>query len=1096
MKNAFVKDSLRQVRATLNRFLSILVITALGVAVFAGLRASGPAMRVTASQYFDRLNFMDIRLVSTLGFNEGDIKAIRQTEGVSSVMPAYSYDALALLADKNLTVRLHSLSENTQNQINRPMIIAGRMPQNSGECLADARFMKLSGYQIGDIVRLGSGTASPLSDALRADQFLITGIAENPLYISFERGSSSVGSGKTDAYLLIPPADFKLPVYTEAYLTVENDDSLSRFDDRYADLIKPVQTALEKTGSLRGEQRYDEIKDEARQELDDAKKKLADGHSELQDAQKEIDAARVQLDKGWQEYYAGLERYKSETAAAQAKLDAGEARLEQGRRQYDEGLAQFEQKISAAEQELASGSAAYRRGKELYDTLTAALNAGARPESLAALRSIAAATEASQPQLAAALNAYAENPDDPQAVAAAQGAAQQFGQTLEQAKGEVDKGSARLQQERLQGRQELAAAEKQLLDSEQELSEGRAALEKEKAQGKQELDAALQELQDGEAKFLKGKNTFLQEQENARQELAEAQQKIDDGEKQLAELKGPQWYVLDHETNIGFAGYKQDARRIDALSLVIPLLFFLVAVLVTMTSMTRLVDSDRSYIGTLKAIGYGSGRIAVRYLLYAVAASIIGSVVGLIAGLNIFPRVVFNAYAAMYTLPPLQIQYDLLSAFISIALAVACAALPAYFVCIRSTREAPAELMRPAAPHIGKGALLERIPFIWNKFNFSRKVALRNLFRYKKRLFMTIIGVAGCTALMFTGFALRDSITTIVPKQYDNIQRFDLRLDLQQDISDTDRASLEETLKNNAAILSQTELTNQSVDVRQNDQLKSAFLIVPAEQSEFVSFVRFQNRETQELLRLKDDSVIITEKLAGLLNLREGSNLTIRDADGKEATVVVGGITENYLYHYVYMTPSLYRSLFKTEPAVNQALCRLQDSSGKSNDAISESLLEHMAVNSVTFTSNLEASAKKMVGALRYVVLVLISSAAALVFVVLFCLTSINLEERNRELATIKVLGFFNRELAAYIYRENVVLTLIGALAGLLLGIVLQRYILTTVEIDMIMFSRDILWPSYAYSAGLTILFAALANAIMFRHIARIDMVSSLKSIE
>jgi len=517
---------------------------------------------------------------------------------------------------------------------------------------------------------------------------------------------------------------------------------------------------------------------------------------------------------------------------------------------------------------------------------------------------------------------------------------------------------------------------------------------------------------------------------------------------------------------------------------------------VTMTSMTRLVDSDRPYIGTMRALGYSNGKIAMRYLLYAIAASVIGSVVGLAAGFSILPRVVFNAYATLYTLPPIQVRFIPTLAVISTGLAVACAALPAWFVCLRSMREVPAELMRPPAPQVGKRTLIERVSFIWRKFNFSQKVAIRNLFRYKKRMFMTIIGVAGCTALMFTGFGLRDSVTTIVSKQYDTIQNYHMRIDLQQDSSAADMALLDAALENNADILSKTKLTQEPVDILRGSQIKSAVLTVPETPSEFPSFLRFQDRQTKEPLILEDDSILITEKLANMLDLAAGDSVTIRNADGKEATVIIGGVTENYVYHYIFMSPVLYRSAFDTEPAVNQVLCQLQDSSGNHNDALSASMLEHDAITSVTFTTNLVSGMEKMVGALRYIVLVLILSAAALVFVVLFSLTSISLEERSRELATIKVLGFYNRELAIYIYRENLVLTIIGTVAGLILGVILQRYVITTMEIDMIMFSRDLLWQSYVYSAGLTFFFAALVNLIMFRYIAKIDMVSSLKSIE
>jgi|AGTN01.2.fsa_nt_gi Predicted membrane protein len=659
-KNAFLKDSLRQVRATIHRFLAILVITALGVAFFAGLRASGPDMRMTASDYFDRLNFMDIRLVSTIGFNEDDILAVKNVEGVRSVMPAYSFDALVPLHDTNLTIRLHSLGETAyaQDAVNRPELTQGRMPESNGECLADPLFMALSGYSIGDNVRVVSGTADPVSDALKTDTFQIVGIAENPLYISYERGSGSVGSGKTDAYLLIFPTDFEYTVYTEVYLTIQNTASASRFDGAYGDLLEPVKDALEETGVLRADLRYEEIRSEARQELDDAKAEVADGYRELADARKELDDARAELDQGWQDYDDGLEEYNNEIADAQKELDDGQARLDQGWRDYYDAVDEFEQKISDAEKELADGYAQYEsgrkeyeaglsqyqsglnewgiaqqeleegeaaynagyaeytRGKEMYDTLSAALAAGNTPESLAAISMIASELAPTNPELSAVLMAYVQNPTDPAAAATAQGAAQQLGQSLEQsrqqldaakaeldagreqleaareelsaaqarlnaakeeldeAKRQLDEGSAELERSRDEGQRKLSDAKNELLDAEKELTDGRATLKKEKARGQKELDDALVELNDGEAEFTDGQNEFFEEQADALKELEDAQREIDDGEKELAELKLPEWFVLDHETNIGFVGYKQDAERVEALSLVVPVLFF------------------------------------------------------------------------------------------------------------------------------------------------------------------------------------------------------------------------------------------------------------------------------------------------------------------------------------------------------------------------------------------------------------------------------------------------------------------------------------------------------------------------------------------
>jgi putative ABC transport system permease protein len=515
-----------------------------------------------------------------------------------------------------------------------------------------------------------------------------------------------------------------------------------------------------------------------------------------------------------------------------------------------------------------------------------------------------------------------------------------------------------------------------------------------------------------------------------------------------------------------------------------------------MTSMTRLVDSDRSYIGTMKAMGYTNAKIALRYLLYAISASVIGSIIGIVSGFNIFPRIIFNAYKILYTLPPIQIGSHPFYTFISMTAAVACAALPAWFACLQSLKEVPAQLMRPEAPRVGKRTVLERITPLWKRLNFTQKIGVRNLFRYKKRMFMTIIGVAGCTALMFTGFGIRDSITTIVGKQYDELRKYDLQIDYTQDPQPKDIKSLQNLLNKNTDIVSSTGLHQATVDAMSGKESVSAFLVVPNEPSSLPDYVNLRNRQTQQPLTLSDNNVVITEKMADLIGVKQGDKITIRDSDVKEVVVTVGSISENYLYHYIYMTPSLYHSVFGTEPSVNQTLCHLKNPGNDANSYLSEDLLEQSAVSAVNFTTDSISIFEKMVEALRYVILVLIGSAAALVFVVLFSLTTINLEERGRELATIKVLGFFNRELAVYIYREIAVLTVFGTAIGLLLGVVLQRYIITTVEVDAVMFSRDLLWQSFAYSAALTFLFALLVDLIMLRHIAKIDMVSSLKSIE
>ncbi|PKM62861.1 MAG: hypothetical protein CVU97_03085 [Firmicutes bacterium HGW-Firmicutes-21] len=837
MSRAFIKDCLRQVKTTIHRFAAILVISALGVAFFAGLRTTGEDMRITANDYFNKYNFMDIQLVSPYGFNDDDLEAVRDAPGVKEATAAYTLDALAKSKDSSLTVRLHSFDENAR--INLPRLTEGRLPQKSGECLVDPKFIEMRDCVVGDTVSVSSGTDTPIEDSLVTDTYIIVGVADYPLYISHERGANNVGSGRTDAYILVPCDDFKIPVFTSINIIVENSNNTIRFDDGYKNILKPVGDNLRIIGNERS-------------------------------------------------------------------------------------LTEYNKHFS-----------------------------------------------------------------------------------------------------RLQG----------IIDLSQNEAEKQAAL---------------------------------------------AQQRL---------LTPAEWHILDINTNFGFVGYRQDTERMDALSLVIPLMFFLIAILVTMTSMTRLVESDRSLIGTLKALGYANRTIAMRYLLYAVAASLIGSIFGLIVGYNLFPRVVYNAYSIMYTLPPIQIIYSNFYSAVSVAAAVLCSALPAYLVCYKSMRASAAELMRPITPKIGKRTLIERITPLWKRFNFSQKVAFRNLFRYKKRLIMTLIGVAGCTALMFTGFALQDSITVIVHKQYSELHLYDMQVYFTNGNGSAESIFTENNLiKNHTLILSDT------CDIFNDNQKTSVNIIVPKSADEFDAYINLRNRTSKSSLTLDDNGVIVTEKLALLYDLSVGDEFSVVSSDGAVILLTVSGITENYLVHYIYLTHEVFEEKFGKRFLPNSAL--ISTISDTDKNALAESLLSHPEVNSITMSEYLEENFSKMTDALNYVVLVLIASSATLVCVVLFSLNTINFEERKRELATIKVLGFFDRELAAYMYRENAVLTIIGTVFGLGLGVLLQRYIITTMEVDLVMFSREIFFASYLYSAVLTIAFAVVVNLIMLKFIARIDVVTSMKSVE
>ncbi len=1113
---------LRSIRGSLGRYLSIFVITALGVAFFSGLRSVGADMRATAQSFFASSRFMDIRLLSTGGFTDKDVETVRATEGVSEVYPAYSAEALAQLDAETLNVRFHSIAP--EGGLNQLVLIEGRMPDKSGECLMDTNFTVRSGLQVGDTVRFVAGGDSDLSDMLKTDSFTIVGIARTPLYISTERGASTVGSGETDAYCFIQFEDFSYSAYTELNLAITQGASLDRYSSAYERAIEPIEDALEALGEARSASRYEELQTEGHEKLDDAKRELSEGEQELEDAAQKLKDARAELDEGWQDYLDGVKTYEDSIKKAKNSLRKGRAQYEQGLQDYEAGLAEYETSrrdvyatlneseaaLKEARAEYEASLAAYNAADAYCSALEGALALGNTPEAAATIGALAPQAGAIDQNLALALSYFASSPGDAMAYATALQAVSGFRSSLTQNGQALEEGNAKLTEgeaEYAAGRafalrqlreaaEQLDTAKTELDEAAQTLQEGEKKLRRAQREGQEELDEAKQKLEDGEAEYADGNAEYIEEAAKAEPEMEDARKKIADGEQALIDLKEPEWYVLDQDENIGFNSFEQDTERLDALSQVIPAVFFLVVALVVMTSMTRLVDSDRTHIGTLKALGYRNAAIASNYLLYAISASVFGCFVGVAFGPTLFPSILFNAYKVTYTLPPLITVYDPALMVLSVLVAVLSAALPAWLICLRSLRSTPADLIRPRAPSPGKRIILERLPFLWKRLSFSQKVSVRNLFRYKKRFLMTVFGVASCTALMFTGFALNDSIRLILPKQFEMLHTYDLQLTLAENLSDGDRADVNKAIDREKDITLSVPILQKNFDLSENGVSVTAVLTAPFSMDGFSQAIQLRERIGRKALTLDDSGVILTEKLASLLSLKVGDRFTVSDGDGGRASLTVSGITENYLAHYIYITPTLYEAAFGKTAEPNAALMKLAEAGEDETNALCARLLEQEGVMGVSLTNTMRGSLQKVMSALNAIVLVLIVSAAALVFVVLFSLNTINLEERARELATLKVLGFYIPELTAYIYRENIWLTGLGILFGLLMGVGLERYVIATTEVNLLMFCRDILPGSYLYSAALTALFAALVNLFMLRHFRKIDMVSSLKSME
>ena len=1063
MRHAFFRGSLRMVRSSWTRFLAIFAITMLGVSVFAGLRATAPDMRATAQAYFNARNLMDFHLLSTMGFTEEDVDALRQTKGVRDVTPGYSADAIVSRSSTRLTVKL--LSEDAgASAVNRPALQSGRMPAAAGECLADERFMGEAGCHVGDEVVVSNGSGGELTGTLTTSTLRVVGVADTPLYISYDRGTSTIGTGSVDAYLLLDERTFSLPVYTDLYVTARNPMAISRFSDRYDSLLRPVSDALTAAGKARAQVRYDQLVSDGRRQVDEAGAQLRQAQQQLTEAAGRLAQARTQIADGRAKLREAWQAYDAAVGSARRQLDDAEAKLQTG------------------EADLAARQADLRQARSAYDSAAAELEgkkiqAGLGGLTAAQLTERLAQMQAAQRQL------------PPASVEARTLAGQMAGlSALIGPQQQLESTAARL----AEGREQVAAAAREIDAGKTQLSRQSAQFVQQQRDGQERLTAQQRQLDAAEAKLAAGEEEYARQQAEARPRMDAAARAIDDGEKALASLRAPEWYVLDLNTNAGFVSFKQDADRIRAVSLVFPLIFFLVAALVSLTAMTRLVEDDRTVIGTMKALGYGRGKIAARYLFFAFSASVLGSAAGLGAGYQIFPRVIFRAYRILYTMPDIRIDFNLPYAGISTAAAVFCAAVPACLVCLRSLRERPAALMRPRAPRGGRRILLERIAPLWKRLDFSHKVACRNLFRYKKRMAMTVAGVAGCTALLLTGFGLKDSISDIVGRQYGDIRVYDLQVNLKDG---TPAEQIDGLTSASAAMGGRVlALRQESMDAVQGKKSESVYLVVPEDAARFPQFIRLHERVDRRALAPTDRSVVISEKLAATLSIRKGDTFHLRGSDGRQVEVKVGGVAENYIYHYVYMTPGMYRQLFGRDMAPDQLLVRLAEPGRAS--ALASELMRKDSVSAVGQVAMLRSTFQKMIGALNTVVLVLILSAAALAMVVLISLTNINIDERRRELATLRVLGFYPLEAAAYIGRENLALTLLGTGVGLLFGIVLERYVITTVEVDLVMFGRQIFWMSYLNSVLLTFGFSLLVNIGMLRRVRRIDMVGSLKSNE
>lgn len=1269
-KKALWKDIWIEIGKSKARFLALLAIITLGVAFFAGIKAAGPDMLDTANQYYEDNNLYDLKVLSTYGLEEVDIAILDETADLS-VHPMRTVDIE--MEGSDFLVKVFPLQSGA-DPVNAYALVDGRLPETSGEVALDAKQNLSSTYQIGDTITFRHESDEDLSDeekenriSLKEQEYTVVGFVDSPMYIeTIMRGSTNVGKGSLDAFVVVPESDILGSIYTEAYLTMAPTVAETGYTDAYDEQVDRLADEVELALNGRPLERINEIRAEGQRKIRDAEDELQEGKDKLAEAEQELQDARQQLDDGTALYEENRQLFLDEIAQAESTLTASQAEIDAGMAEYRAGLATYlenkalydEAKVAweaqkkalqgqndsdasldallaslpdtpegreiaelahmlldgqaeveatqsslemkalelqeraaalaskgelllAEQMSLEADAAAYQKELAIFtadmmafqtekaikqaefSTRQAAIDSEraaleeldpetdpsvaerltALDEEQAALDAERAALAQAETELtvrqseleqegaslssrqealtAAAAAFQAERASEEAALLEEQRLLESAGNELA-ARGEELLDQQQLLEEKIaafmadaeaqiaaadaqfaeqgialeNGRLELASAFSQLEDGQIQINNGWSELESQRVSGEQALGEAWQEIQQGEAAYQEGLVTFTAERVDAEIEIADGERQVAEARQALADLIEPVYYVTDRSGNPGYQEYRDNADRISAIAEIFPVFFFLIAALVSFTTMARMVDEQRQQMGTLKGLGYSDFDIAKKYLIYAAIACIVGTSLGLVAGYNIFPAVIFDAYGSMYSLPSVKITYYLSYALISIAIALLCTIGPAAWAAHASLRENPAMMMRPKAPKNGKRVLLERVTFIWDRLSFNSKITVRNLMRYKARNMMTILGVAGCTALILTGYGIKNSISGLADTQFNDVMRYNAITAMRPEASAEEIASYDELVAATPEITDHLKVVQESYKLdKKGVNLQNVTVFAPLESENLPDFVSLRDRITQEPIALTDEGAVISEKLANLADVGPGDSIEIRNDEMQTYQIPIQAVTENYVNHYIYLTPSLYEEIFiqAAEPTTDLLLFDEPESWERS---FGSEVMGEQAVALVTFINSVDRSFAETLGSLDVVTLVLIVSAASLAFVVLYSLTNINVSERIRELSTIKVLGFYDVEVSMYIYRESLVLTLLGILFGFVLGKILSTVVLKMVEIDFMMFPPTIMPISYLYAGLLSLLFSSVVMLIMHRKLKQVDMIEALKSVE
>mgnify|MGYP000781395072 CR=1 FL=1 len=1071
-----------------SRMVSLFGIVALGVMMLTGLMSIAPSMRSAAQKYYVQQNVFDLRVLSTLGLSDQDIAAIAATPGVEAVMPVKTLDLEANWQgqEERIVVQLQALQQDpaadTDANMNRLVLRSGRMPQAADECV-----VHVMGYQ----AEIAEGTVLTLpedTEGTKHKEYTVVGLVQDPQHISTDKESSTVGNGQLNYIAYVLDGELTADYYTACYIKAENAGQYDNYSQEYQEAVDQVADRLEQISTAQCVQRREQLIDtanqklaEARQTYDDqkaeAEQKFAEAEQQLDDAQKQLDDAKAQLDAGETELAKQKEALPDTMQNGADQLVDGEEQV----LEFEEQLQQIQLLVNlkkVADPLLTYAQTALDNAQKALDEAEPA------DEEYVELRDALAKAQAAYDNINGQLQGYQTQLDE--------GKKQMYAQGL------ISSPNLDNDQLVVEAKAALRRLKVQLLEGQLQLTTGTATAYSQFEAARAQLDAGWQEYQAGVQQLADSRAEYETQKADAQQKLDEGLQQLTDAEEQVSKIKKGEWYVLDRNSTLSFVTFEQYADRMDAIARVFPVFFFLVAALVATTTMTRMVDENRLQMGTLKALGYSNASIAGKYLFYALTASVLGSMAGMVVGFLVFPSIIWYAYQLIFSLPTFTLRFYPGMAAASMAISAAVIGLATWSACRSSLKEKSAALLLPRAPVAGKRILMERITPLWSRMSFSQKTTARNLFRYKKRFFMTVLGVAGCTALLLIGFGIQDSLLPIVTKQSTELTHNDMSITLSDPKALTMEQGLAEELDSNSAVQNWGAVYTKSTTIYNAEgESASVSIVAAAKDSDLTRYVTFRTRKGHKAISFDSGSAILTEKTAENLGLHTGDTFWVENAEGTRVKLTLTGITENYMFTRLYLPRAQLESLLGTEDipwntVYGQTTCT--DAAGY--NALRTDLLDCNYVSGISFTEDTTELFDNLIVSLGYVVVLIIICAAALAAVVLYNLISVNLGERKKELATIKVLGFYDQEVYRYIFREIELLALIGSGVGLALGVPLHKFIVLTVEMDQLMFIRTIAPRSYLLAVALTMVFTVVVCFVMRRHVRRISMVESMKAPE